>query len=114
MLPAALFAASMSSWVVPPAAAHARLVESVPAEGAVLATPPATLVFRFDGAVEPALTRVVLHGPTDVVLPPLRGDDPRRVVVTAPTGRPGDWWVTWRVVSRDGHPVTGELRFVVR
>ena len=97
------------------AQAHSRLIESVPADGAVLAAAPTTIVLRFDGLVEPALGRMVLEREPPVVLVRLtEGADAREAIAALPPLAPGAHRITWRVVSRDGHPVTGELRFVVQ
>ncbi|MDP2313593.1 MAG: copper resistance protein CopC [Pseudomonadota bacterium] len=101
-------------WLLAPCAlAHARLIESVPADGAVLAARPATVALTFDGEVEPALGSLVLHGAPDVVLERVADADPRRLVAALPTLAAGAYRITWRTVSRDGHAITGVVRFVV-
>ncbi len=94
--------------------AHARLVASTPANGAVLTAAPERVTLRFDHEVEPALGRMVLEREPPAALPPIAdGADARTLVGALPPLGPGAYRVTWRVVSRDGHPVSGELRFVV-
>lgn len=96
------------------ALAHARLVESAPFDGAVLAAAPTRVTLRFDQEVEFALGKMVLQGvpPKDLV-PIATNADPHTLAAALPALVPGTHRVTWRVVSRDGHPVEGELSFIV-
>jgi copper transport protein len=99
------------------AAAHARLVGSKPADGAVLATPPADVRLLFDDEVRPAggdlavdaAGRSVLGGPAHR----LAGNDRALVVPLRPGLRRGAYTVRWRVISNDGHLITGVLAFAV-
>ncbi len=94
------------------ASAHSVLIETDPTTGSVAATPDAVrLTFnerpqaRFsvvqvvgpDGARRDAGNLSVLN---DVVSEPLQGTRPA-----------GVYTVNWRVVSADGHPVSGQWRF---
>jgi len=100
-----------------PAAAHAQLVGSDPAAGAVVAEPPALVTLRFSEEVEPTLggievfdtdQRVVDVGPTERV-----PGDVRSVQATLPELADGTYAVLWRVTSADGHPVQGAFAFSV-
>ncbi|WNV76691.1 copper resistance CopC family protein [Geodermatophilus sp. DSM 44513] len=99
----------------PPAAAHAELVSTDPAEGARLEQAPAqvTLTFTEGVSVGAGYARVLdasgervdtgsaaVQG--DAVVVPLRGDLPE-----------GGYLVTYRVVSADSHPISGAFSFVV-
>ena len=99
------------------AAAHARLVGSKPADGAVLATPPADVRLLFDDQVRPAggdlavdkAGRSVLGGRVRS----LPGNH-RALVVPLRRGLPrGAYTVRWRVISNDGHLISGVLAFAV-
>lgn len=95
--------------------AHTALTSSTPADGAVVRVPPTAVELTFEGTVA----------------------DPASVVVTDPAGRnltvgkaevvdglvtqdvvdsraAGTYTIEYRVVSDDGHPVSGTLRFTVR
>lgn len=99
------------------ASAHARLVGSKPADGAVLATPPQDVKLLFDDEVRPAggdrvvdaRGRSVLAGPAHR----LAGSDRTLVLPLRPGLTRGAYTARWRVVSNDGHLVTGVLAFAV-
>lgn len=97
--------------------AHDELIGSSPADGDVVDAGPTTIDLRFSAS-------------------PLEGDGATGVVVIDPSGRevqdgapvldrngviqtiagadePGTYRVLWRIVSSDGHPVSGELFFSV-
>lgn len=93
-----------------PASAHAQLVSTTPAAGRTLDEPPDELVVRFDEGVEADAGAVRLHDSTgrrrDVGS--LRRDDGGKVLVVDPGDlEPGGYVLTWRVVSLDGHPLSG-------
>ena len=109
-----LSACALAVGTASPAAAHATLLETDPAEGAVLAEAPESVRLTFDEAVRTVPGGVQVFGPDgeqlevdaatfgselDVVLPPEPGE--------------GTLVVVWRVVSDDGHPVSGTLSFSV-
>jgi len=97
--------------------AHARLVRSEPAGGAVLPSPPrAVRVFFDDDVVAAGGNEAVRNGGGSV----LRGEaqlapgNRRELVIPLRAGLPeGDYSVRWRVVSDDGHLITGVLAFAV-
>ncbi len=111
----ALVVACVVAAVFPPLAqAHARLVRSTPANGAVFATAPVGVQLLFDDTVSvgpgnevvqngggSALGGRPLANGRQLVLP-LRGDLPD-----------GDYSVRWSVISDDGHIVQGVLAFAV-
>lgn len=104
------------SWTTP-AAAHAELVTTLPASGASLEAAPATIELIFSERLSPELTTISAEA----------GDDPvsvdidisgRTVVVTptsssTPAGAVQRWVVAYRVVSTDGHPISGAVEFAV-
>ncbi|MGQ0839931.1 copper resistance CopC family protein [Actinokineospora sp.] len=101
-----------------PALAHNQLVSSNPADKASMAAGPKTIELTFDQPVQAGanLNSIVVVGP--------RGGDQwqdgkvtvRSNVVTVPVrelGPAGDYRVGYRILSADGHPVTGELKFTL-
>jgi copper transport protein len=92
-------------------------VGSKPADGAVLATPPRDVKLLFDDEIRPAggdrvvdaRGRSVLVGEAHV----LPGNDRVLVLSLRPGLSRGAYTVRWRVVSDDGHLVTGVLAFAV-
>jgi copper transport protein len=96
------------------ASAHARLLSSSPADGAVLATPPLRVVVRFDDTVRAlAGTTVVRNGDRSSVTAGKATSSGR--VVTIPLQRIGEgaYTVKWRILSDDGHTVEGVFAFGV-
>ncbi|MEU4156525.1 copper resistance protein CopC [Actinoplanes sp. NPDC026670] len=97
-----------------PVSAHADLVRSDPAQGAVLATAPTRILLTFDETVRGV--------PDGVQIFDARGDlvEARTTVTGAeltvdPAGSlgTGTTVLTWRVVSDDGHPISGALSFSI-
>jgi len=95
-----------------PAAAHAYLVSSTPADGATVATAP-QVILRFDEAVNRsfAVVRVTGHDGRrwDVGSPSVMGATATQRLAPLPAA--GAYALSYRVVSDDGHPVSQELHF---
>lgn len=99
----------------PPAAAHDELVSSTPASHARLDTAPGSVSLQFSADVMElgALIMVADTAGGDWVTgdPTVQGN-----IVTVPIaeGMPvGGYEVRWRVVSADGHPISGVIPFTV-
>ena len=96
------------------ASAHATLESSVPADGANLPAPPDRVTLTFGEDIATVGVAVLVTGPTGTVTsgaPGVRGP-----VVTqrlTPGLSAGAYAVTFRVVSADGHPVSGQIHFTV-
>jgi methionine-rich copper-binding protein CopC len=108
------FGAGLVLAIVGPAAAHSLLLESVPAAGATLTSPPRQLTLRFNNRIEKALSRVRLlnaRGVTQPLVITPDGAPPDRLTAAVPPLAPGAWRVEWQVLSSDGHVVTGRFEF---
>ncbi|WP_193614847.1 copper resistance protein CopC [Nocardioides lijunqiniae] len=97
-----------------PASAHATLVGSDPTEGEVLTETPDVVTFTFDEPVSLTAEAVQVF---DAAGEPVESDSSTRDEVIT-TDLPdeladGTYVVTWRVVSSDGHPITGSLTFSI-
>lgn len=96
------------------ASAHATLVSTDPAEGAVLPEAPAEVTFTFDEPVQ-----LVPDGLLAFDAEGKRVDLEAKASGVEVQGElPGDlangtYVITWRVVSADGHPIAGSLTFHV-
>ncbi|HEX6143282.1 MAG TPA: CopD family protein [Geminicoccaceae bacterium] len=94
--------------------AHAVLLESTPADGAVLAAEPAALMLRFSEPVRPLAVRVldaagaVISDGEEVM-----AHDAMLHLPLGQTFRNGSYLVTYRVTSLDAHPVGGSIVFAV-
>ncbi|KQU67388.1 copper resistance protein CopC [Phycicoccus sp. Root101] len=99
-----------------PVAAHSELTSSTPPANAVLASAPPTVRAMFSDRIEPKFSKATLT---------VAGGDPRPVPVTV-DGKTlkatvpdslkaaGAWKFSFRVVSVDGHPISGTIPFTVR
>lgn len=103
LLPAAFPAAAQ---------AHASLLRTDPAAGSVVAHAPGQIVLHFDQQVEDAGTTAVSRTGASVLAArahPSHGDV-RALVVPLRSGlADGDYTVRWKVVSTDGHIVSGVM-----
>lgn len=101
--------------VAAPASAHDSLVDSDPAQDAVLTEVPSQLELTFSGEISDLGVQFVVIGPEerDVVqgMPTVSGT----VVTQALTEElvDGDYEATWRVTSSDGHPISGTITFSI-
>ncbi|GLU88190.1 copper resistance CopC family protein [Agromyces sp. NBRC 114283] len=114
-LAGAALAASLSLAQALPATAHDELLGSTPATGEALAAAPSDVSLRFSDEVLPLGAAIVVSDADgadwtasavslegDTVRAELRGGMPD-----------GRYEVRWRVVSSDGHPITGLVPFTV-
>src|SRR5215470_13372408 len=95
------------------ACAHASLVKAVPADGAVMPLPPATLTLTFNEPVSPLVVRLI--GPDGAPIAPtaVTAEDTTITISAPPALRRGTHVLSWRVISADGHPVSGSLMFSI-
>lgn len=97
------------------AVAHTRLSSSDPADGTSLAAAPERVLLTFNEAVQSGFSTITVVGPDgatwqtgDVAV-----DGPTVSVGLHPLGPAGRYEIGYRVVSDDGHPVTGNLSFTL-
>jgi copper transport protein len=99
----------------PQATAHAELVDSRPAAGAIVED-AGEIVLRFSEPVETALGAVRVFDPTGgrVDEGALTQPSSRQIAVRLKTDLPrGTYTVSWRLISADGHPLHGVFVFHV-
>ena len=93
------------------AAAHDQLLSTSPADGAVLATAPASIELVFSKPPIALGAAMVVTGPQGDLLGQLQLAD-ATASQSLPPGLPaGDYVVRWRVTSADGHPISGASTF---
>ena len=97
----------------PTAWAHADLVETSPAQGEVISEAPASIVLRFNEEPLEAMVDVVITDATGEVVAMDAAEASGTEVVMPWPGAigTGDYTVAYRVVSADGHPITGTFGF---
>jgi copper transport protein len=95
-----------------PAAAHAALQSTDPADRQVLGVAPATVTLTFNEPVTPIAVQV-LDGSGRAVTREATSTD-GMLQIPLPSGlADGSYLVSWRVTSLDSHPVAGSLVFAV-
>jgi methionine-rich copper-binding protein CopC len=100
---------------VQPAGAHAVVLESVPANDAVLDRAPDRVVLRFNSKIEKRLARISLTSPGAAprALPVARDGERDRIEVPLGSLPPGRYAIRYKVLSADGHVTEGALRFSI-
>jgi copper transport protein len=99
-----------------PAAAHAELVETDPAEGAVVETAPETVTLTFNEPVRLTSQEIAVYDAGGDPVASTAGATGAEVTVglTDAAGlEDGTYVVSWNVLSGDGHPISGALTFSV-
>jgi len=94
------------------AGAHAHLEEATPADRSVIRAAPAALVLRFsESARLTALWITQDDGPKRKLEVPAASQP--QITVTLPPLMPGQYLISWRALSADGHVVPGQIRFTL-
>jgi copper transport protein len=93
--------------------AHATLIASDPADNSVAAAAPKSFSLTFNQPVAPLVVRLI--GPEGRALALERiASEAGRIVIEAPSGLgSGTHALSWRVISQDGHPVSGTVVFSI-
>ena len=110
---AILVAAAVQVVFAGAAHAHATLVSSEPADGAVIAAAPSRLTLTFNEPVAPLALRLLAPNDTSTVVQ-ATAERETSLVITLPSRLSnGTHVLSWRVVSLDGHPIGGTVVFSV-
>lgn len=100
-----------------PAFAHNSLVSSTPANEATVDSTPSTIKLTFDQPVQKGedLNTVSVKGPDNTGWKTGPVDVESNVVSASldELGPKGAYTVAYRIISADGHPVTGEVAFTL-
>jgi copper transport protein len=98
-----------------PAHAHAVLVRTSPAQGAVVAAAPAEVVLTFSEQVSvvPAKTRIIAPDGTRADTGPPVARNGTVAIPLRSGGAQGTYLVNYRVISADSHPVGGTFTYSV-
>lgn len=102
----------------PMASAHATVVTTDPADGALLATAPARVTVTYDEAVSLQLGALRVFAPDGSQVEVgtadhLDGKPETASVPLKPGLKNGTYVVSWRVISADSHPVRGAWTFSI-
>jgi copper resistance protein C len=92
---------------------HASLVQAYPEEGAKVSGDALAIELRFDGRIDPRLSRLRLVKPDNSkVLLPLEAAASQDILRARASGlEQGDYSIQWQALSVDGHVNRGEIRF---
>ena len=107
---------ALGTGIASTAFAHNSLDTSTPVDGATLDVPPTEVVWVFAKDVPLETLTVTYTDPTGVrtELPGSRhGATTKEVITPLPVLVAGEHSVRWRLVSADGHAVTGRVQFTV-
>jgi methionine-rich copper-binding protein CopC len=98
------------------ALAHCFPDQSTPSSASVLSAPPSQVVMHFDNQFNPAFTTVrVLNENGDVVSGAgTPSSDDRTLTVPLKALSPGQYFVKWRALSKDGDHTMGAYSFTVK
>ncbi|MEU9833099.1 copper resistance CopC family protein [Streptosporangium sp. NPDC048047] len=115
LLTVLLLACAALLGAVAPAQAHNILIGSDPKDGARLSAAPGRITLTFDQPARQGFARISVTGPGGT-----RWEDGATAVNGAkvsvtlkPLGAAGEYAVGYRVLSSDGHPVSGKLTFTL-
>jgi methionine-rich copper-binding protein CopC len=95
------------------AVAHVHLEQSVPAEGAVVATGPTQIVLTFSEAARVTALWLKQDAKARQKLGPVPTEAAKTLTVPTPGLKPGSYVVTWTAVSPDSHVMSGQLHFKI-
>lgn len=98
-----------------PALAHTRLVGSDPADGASLDTAPDRVALTFNETMQADFSTITVVGPdgAEWQTGEVAASGETVGVAVRPLGPAGRYEIGYRVVSDDGHPVTGSVAFTL-
>src|SRR5688500_4828682 len=98
-----------------PALAHTRLQGSDPSDGASLDTAPEHVALTFNEEMTPEFSTITVVGPDGARYETGAVGAEGGTVSSAllPLGPAGQYKIGYRVVSADGHPVSGEVSFTL-
>ncbi len=96
-----------------PAFAHTRLVSSDPPDGASLDSVPQRVSLTFNEPMQAGFATITVIGPNST---PYQSGEVTATggtvaIPVAPLGPAGRYEIGYRVISEDGHPVTGSVGF---
>lgn len=96
-----------------PASAHADLVGTNPVDGSVLESAPESITLSFNSNLLKSMAELAVSNSTGELIPGIVAESVQATASALwPADLPGDTYtVAFRIVSEDGHPVTGSFSF---
>jgi copper resistance protein C len=93
--------------------AHAHLQKSSPVDNSVITTSPSNLALNFSEAARVTALSIQKGDEPKQNLKPLPTTAAQQISVPLPPLTPGSYEVSWRVVSDEGHVMSGALHFTL-
>ncbi len=96
-----------------PAAAHADLVSTDPVDGAALQSAPESITLSFNSKILADITELAVTNSAGELVTGIVAESAQTTATALwPVDLPGDTYkVAYRIVSEDGHPITGSFSF---
>lgn len=96
-----------------PASAHAELVSTDPVDGSVLESAPESISLIFNSKILDSMVELAVSDSSGELIPGIVAESVQTTATALwPAALPGDTYtVAYRIVSEDGHPVTGSISF---
>lgn len=114
LLAAALFACLALAFGSAPAHAHDQLIGSNPKQGAKLDKQPEWIELNYSGEIQDIGTEIRVEKDGEDFSAGEITVEGRTVKSALPDDlKPGDYTISWRVVSQDGHPISGTVEFTI-
>ncbi len=96
------------------ASAHTKLVSSNPSNGQIITEPTKQITLEFEEALEQLGTIKLYKAGTATAVTNVQVKG-NKLTADLPNGlENGDYKIEWKVVSEDGHPITGQIPFKVQ
>ncbi|WP_226829263.1 copper resistance protein CopC [Brevibacterium sp. Marseille-P9724] len=113
-LAAALFASLALVLGSVPAQAHDQLIGSNPKQGAKLDKQPEWIELNYSGEIQDIGSEIRVEKDGEDFSAGEITVEGRTVTAALPDDlKPGDYTIAWRVVSQDGHPISGKVEFTL-
>lgn len=94
--------------------AHTHLLESNPVEGQVVVEELKELTLTYDGNIEKLSSMKVLKEGTQLADIQVKIEAEKMVGVLSEPLEKGTYIIQWNIAGEDGHPITGEINFIVQ
>ena len=96
-----------------PASAHADLVGTNPVDGSVLESAPESITLSFNSNLLKSMAELAVSNSAGELIPGIVAESVQATASALwPANLPGDTYtIAYRIVSEDGHPVTGSFSF---
>lgn len=95
------------------AQAHTHLEQSMPADNALLTSPPSEIMLHFSEAARLTSLSIRREGEEEQKITSLPKERAAALSVPLDTLTPGKYTVNWRVIGGDNHVMSGVVHFTV-